>query len=182
MVKCPKCKTRVEKVGYCNPCKRQYHAAWVEKNRERVKELKRDWYEKNPLRHSAREKYRGALRSGLLVRQPCEVCGDEKVDGHHDDYTKPLEVRWLCRKHHLEYHRMIRLEKGVAVYPPPIKKPKSESKYPFAKMEVGDSFYVEGDERLCAVVRTLAHRFARGSEIKFVTRRDENGVRVWRVS
>lgn len=46
-----------------------------------------------------------AVRHGRLVRGPCEVCGEKKVDAHHDDYTKPLDVRWLCRKHHLELHR-----------------------------------------------------------------------------
>jgi hypothetical protein len=48
--------------------------------------------------------YREALKTGKLKRQPCEVCGETKVDGHHEDYSKPLEVRWLCRKHHNEIH------------------------------------------------------------------------------
>src|SRR5271154_4318227 len=46
-----------------------------------------------------------AINRGELLRLPCEICGKEKVDAHHDDYSKPLSVRWLCRKHHLELHR-----------------------------------------------------------------------------
>lgn len=45
-----------------------------------------------------------AIRDKKLIRQPCVVCGDDKVDAHHEDYYKPLEVEWLCRKHHLEKH------------------------------------------------------------------------------
>jgi hypothetical protein len=45
-----------------------------------------------------------AIRDGRLIRQPCEVCGSEPAQAHHDDYSKPLDVRWLCRKHHLEHH------------------------------------------------------------------------------
>lgn len=45
-----------------------------------------------------------AIRDGRLTRQPCEVCGAGKVDAHHDDYDKPLEVRWLCRLHHHHLH------------------------------------------------------------------------------
>lgn len=45
-----------------------------------------------------------ALWLGELVRQPCEVCGATRTDGHHDDYSKPLEVRWLCRAHHAAAH------------------------------------------------------------------------------
>lgn len=46
-----------------------------------------------------------AILNGTLKKQPCEVCGEMKVDAHHDDYSKPLSVRWLCRKHHLAHHR-----------------------------------------------------------------------------
>lgn len=45
-----------------------------------------------------------AIRRGDLVRQPCEVCGNPRVDGHHDDYSQPLKVRWLCRSHHQLHH------------------------------------------------------------------------------
>lgn len=54
---------------------------------------------------SARAKARQALRRGQLERQPCEVCG-EHAEMHHDDYSKPLEVRWLCKRHHAEHHRI----------------------------------------------------------------------------
>jgi hypothetical protein len=49
-----------------------------------------------------------AIRDGRLVRQPCEVCGTTlRVQAHHDDYTKPLDVRWLCFKHHREHHGQV---------------------------------------------------------------------------
>jgi ribosomal protein S27AE len=48
-----------------------------------------------------------ALRRGDVERKPCEVCGDAKVDAHHDDYSRPLVVRWLCRRHHMALHRAI---------------------------------------------------------------------------
>lgn len=48
-----------------------------------------------------------AVRRGVLVRpSQCAYCGEQKpVVGHHDDYTKPLNVIWLCRKCHLQRHR-----------------------------------------------------------------------------
>jgi ribosomal protein S27AE len=45
------------------------------------------------------------IETGRMTRQPCEVCGAERVDAHHDDYSQPLLVRWLCRGHHLQHHR-----------------------------------------------------------------------------
>lgn len=53
----------------------------------------------------ARQQTKDAIRRGELIPQPCETCGVSKVDAHHDDYTKPLAVRWLCRKHHSEHHK-----------------------------------------------------------------------------
>ena len=54
--------------------------------------------------HKARRLVRSAIDSGRLVRQPCEVCQSLPTHGHHDDYSKPLAVRWLCPKHHREHH------------------------------------------------------------------------------
>lgn len=46
-----------------------------------------------------------ALQSGTITKQPCEVCGMEKVEAHHLDYQKPTNIMWLCRKHHREWHK-----------------------------------------------------------------------------
>jgi hypothetical protein len=45
-----------------------------------------------------------ALKAGRLERKPCEVCGNIKAHAHHSDYNKPLDVIWLCAKHHKEWH------------------------------------------------------------------------------
>lgn len=46
-----------------------------------------------------------ALMSGELIKGLCAVCQSVDAVGHHHDYDKPLEVEWLCRKHHMEAHR-----------------------------------------------------------------------------
>jgi hypothetical protein len=62
------------------------------------------WVERNPEKRRAHNIVRAAVKTGRLVPEPCEVCGD-KAEAHHDDYDAPLEVRWLCRQHHAELHR-----------------------------------------------------------------------------
>jgi len=66
------------------------------------------WQREQKRRHSAQVRARAAVyravRSGRLERQPCEVCGVETAQAHHDDYSNPLGVRWLCRKHHRAVH------------------------------------------------------------------------------
>lgn len=46
-----------------------------------------------------------AIRSGELIRRPCEVCGSVNVHVHHRDYSNHLDVMWLCEQHHREEHR-----------------------------------------------------------------------------
>lgn len=47
-----------------------------------------------------------AIKTGKLMKMPCEVCfAEENVEAHHDDYLKPLDVRWLCKTHHAEHHK-----------------------------------------------------------------------------
>lgn len=46
-----------------------------------------------------------ALKSGKLKRQPCERCGSEGAQAHHEDYSRALDVNWLCIPHHTERHR-----------------------------------------------------------------------------
>ena len=55
-------------------------------------------------RHIARSRARHAIKAGKLVRQPCEICSSVPVEAHHDDYSQPLNVRWLCPSHHRAHH------------------------------------------------------------------------------
>lgn len=59
---------------------------------------------KNPEKYRAHNQLNNALRDGRIERKPCEVCGDTSSHAHHDDYSEPLEVRWLCAKHHAAHH------------------------------------------------------------------------------
>src|SRR5216117_2839614 len=64
----------------------------------------RKWIERNQEKRRAQVAAGNALRDGRLDRHPCEVCG-AKAEMHHEDYSKPLEVKWRCRQHHAEVHR-----------------------------------------------------------------------------
>lgn len=65
------------------------------------------WASKYPDRRKASHIVSNAVRDGKLTKTPCHICGVEKVEGHHPDYSKPLNVVWLCTEHHKEVHRMV---------------------------------------------------------------------------
>ena len=79
--------------------------AWVaRRDPEKARAADRARYERDKPKRRAQWTARNAVRDGRLLRGACEVCGAEKVHAHHDDYSKPLEVRWLCPKHHAANH------------------------------------------------------------------------------
>jgi hypothetical protein len=78
--------------------------AWRADNRE-VRSAKQAAYRsEHRVEVAAREAVRRAIIDGRLVRLPCVTCGNPKSEAHHEDYSKPLEVTWLCRLHHKQTH------------------------------------------------------------------------------
>lgn len=78
----------------------------TKEQRKRLYELTKESRRKFPEKFKARARLKRAVRLGKIKKCPCRVCGTlEKVEGHHFDYSKPLDVVWLCTKHHKELHR-----------------------------------------------------------------------------
>ena len=107
----------------CTGCKRIADKLWVAKNLERKRELCREYHRKHRQRRrkvnreivrryrsknrekaNAQAKLNYAVKKGYIKRLPCEVCGKEKAHGHHTDYSKALDVTWLCPVHHEAEH------------------------------------------------------------------------------
>jgi len=107
-----KCKECAKRDGQENYAKRraQYSAydqrRYREPRRRRmVLGYARARAKRTPEKTAARRRLTQALRSGKIVRWPCEVCGVVRgVQAHHDDYSKPFDVRWLCFQHHRALH------------------------------------------------------------------------------
>jgi ribosomal protein S27AE len=62
------------------------------------------WRTEHPDAYKAHTAVNNAVRDGRLKKQPCAICGTDKVHAHHQDYAKPLEVKWLCAKCHHRVH------------------------------------------------------------------------------
>jgi hypothetical protein len=67
----------------------------------------RAWAKRNPEKRRAHEAVKAAIRSGVLTRRPCK-CGNKRSHAHHDDYSKPLVVLWLCAPCHVLRHKQLR--------------------------------------------------------------------------
>jgi excisionase family DNA binding protein len=70
---------------------------WADRNTDRIQKYKR-----------AGDRVKAAVKAGLIVRgSACEVCGSTMgtIEAAHADYSKPLEVRWLCQPCHRWWDR-----------------------------------------------------------------------------
>lgn len=115
-------KKKSGKHSHCRDCNRENVALWRELNPERSMEITR----KSGRRYHATEKGKATqkaanarypkikiravsianylLRKGVIARDGCELCENPVADMHHEDYSKPSEIRWLCRRHHKQLH------------------------------------------------------------------------------
>lgn len=89
-----------------NPVVQQYdrERAKTPARKQHLRNVVKRWREDNPLAYRAQTAVSNAVRDGRLFKEPCSFCGDENVHGHHKDYSKPLEVIWLCPKCHHRLH------------------------------------------------------------------------------
>ena len=76
-------------------------------------QLKTPYFKRHPERKRAETMVRYKLKSGRLTRLPCAVCKDPKSEAHHPDYNEPLNVVWLCRKHHFAEHKRLRQKESI---------------------------------------------------------------------
>ena len=113
------------KDGHLNKCKecnkvdvknnyhdnREYYAGYEQKRAQRPERKKaaltyqKKRRTKNPEPYKANTAVSNAVRDGRLFKEPCFQCGAvENIEAHHPDYSKPLDVVWLCRACHLAEH------------------------------------------------------------------------------
>lgn len=120
---CKKCGNELKgkQTAYCSrKCMRRFlKLQWQKRNRilinagkarlrknikiEVIFDRKVTWH----IKDLARKKLKYALKTGKLKKKSCKKCGSKLSEGHHPDYSKPLSVVWLCRKHHREVHNVL---------------------------------------------------------------------------
>jgi len=106
--------------GHVNKCKectkadvranRDAHIDYYRrKDRERGNRQTSDYLKKHRAMHPNQYKAQGivnnSIRAKKLFKESCEVCGAKDTHAHHDDYLKPLNIRWLCAAHHSQWHK-----------------------------------------------------------------------------
>lgn len=90
--------TKIEKARFAS-------RRWKKEHPEQVKKYMTEvYYPKNRDKCRARSKVQRALKNNLLIRLPCEKCGNPKSEAHHENYKEALSVRWLCKICHASIH------------------------------------------------------------------------------
>ena len=92
----------------------EWHKMDNQRNRPLQAKLVKEYQQKYPERVKAVNKVNEMIRDGKLERQPCVICNKKKVHGHHKRYDRPLEVDWLCARHHKALHFKLLTSKELA--------------------------------------------------------------------
>jgi hypothetical protein len=107
----------------CGPCESRIATDWARRNRDKKRASNNKWHaahssqrasrtaswrSSHPEKKAAHQAVQTAVRNRGLVKSPCQVCGRAiRIHAHHDDYSKPLDVIWLCHEHHMARHAML---------------------------------------------------------------------------
>lgn len=82
-----------------------YLREWKRTNKDKLGQYVMDGRARNPEQAKAHRTVQKLVAKGALKRGECEVCGMQDSEAHHRDYGEPLNVKWLCRQHHMDLHR-----------------------------------------------------------------------------
>lgn len=103
----------------CMKCESRHAVEWAKNNRDKKRKANNRYHAKisaeramrtrlyrtrHPSAYAAHKAVQTALRNGTMVKRSCVICGSRKTHAHHEDYSKPLQVVWLCHAHHMERH------------------------------------------------------------------------------
>ena len=103
--KCKECTKKDVKHHYYNVpgVAERYRAKQRAKKRGTNKDLtyQREYRKRNKVKTAAQQ----LVSRKLTNPGACEECeSTRRIEGHHDDYSKPLDVRWLCAVCHKQWH------------------------------------------------------------------------------
>ncbi len=110
-VACKDCLKASDRARYANDprvkARHQRYAA-SERGKERGAAAKSSWQSRNPDKRAAHVKVGNAVRDGKIIKpEVCDQCKKPgKIHAHHKDYSKPLEVDWLCTTCHSAEHKL----------------------------------------------------------------------------
>jgi hypothetical protein len=111
--KCKECSKRDTREWYWSDVETSRKRDRVRKRRSSVRsgtttEAREKWAMLNQEKVAAQTALGNAVRDGRVKKWPCFVCGEEKSQGHHEDYSRPFDVMWMCAAHHSMWHLMKR--------------------------------------------------------------------------
>lgn len=102
-IECTKADARAHRAANLDRCRAYDRArAGLPERRANVKRVVDAWVKRHPERNRAHDQVQRAVQSGDIQKpSACQWCGRKvRLEGHHHDYTKPLDVTWLCKPCH----------------------------------------------------------------------------------
>lgn len=91
--------------------RKEYMREYKEKNREKIRENQKRYRERNRQKVNAQAVLNYHVKVGNIeIPEMCSLCErkDQKLESHHDDYNKPLDVIWVCNRCHKKLHKIIK--------------------------------------------------------------------------